>query len=116
MDGAKAAPSRRLAARKAAAGRDPPLPGGHVAGRHRRTAGHAGGYGQKPPAACAGHAAREGDSHHRRREDMTHTDEDLKSALRRCEAPEGFTDRVLARVANEQAVESTSGRESGLNI
>ena len=47
---------------------------------------------------------------------MTHTDEDLKSALRRCEAPEGFTDRVLARVANEQAVESTSRRESGLNI
>ena len=45
---------------------------------------------------------------------MTYTDEDLKSALRRREAPDGFTERVLARVANEHAGQSGSRRESWL--
>lgn len=47
---------------------------------------------------------------------MTYTDDDLKRALRRHEAPEGFTERVLVRVANQQAARSTSRHESWLNI
>ena len=36
---------------------------------------------------------------------MNYSDEELKTALRRREAPNGFTDRVLARVATEEAAQ-----------
>ena len=46
--------------------------------------------------------------------DANHTEEALKSALRREPAPEGFADRVLLRVAEQKPV--ASRRESWLRI
>ena len=47
---------------------------------------------------------------------MNYSDEELKSALRRRDAPEGFADRVLARVATEKAAQSVRRRESILTF
>lgn len=47
---------------------------------------------------------------------MTYTDEDLKKALRRREAPEDFTEKVLARVATQATAQTSSRRESWLNM
>ncbi len=47
---------------------------------------------------------------------MTYTDEDLKTALRRHEAPGGFTERVLARVANNPVAQPKLLRGSWLSI
>ena len=49
--------------------------------------------------------------------DANHTEESLKNALRREPAPEGFADRVLMRVAEQNSVRPiASRRESWLRI
>ena len=47
---------------------------------------------------------------------MNYSDEELKSALLRRDAPEGFADKVLARVATEKAAQSAPRRESILTF
>lgn len=47
---------------------------------------------------------------------MNYSDEELKGALRRREPPGGFTERVLARLAAEEAAQSASQRESWLRV
>ena len=46
--------------------------------------------------------------------DPNHLDDALKNALRRQEAPGGFADRVLARVANQNSTEESTRRGAWL--
>ena len=47
---------------------------------------------------------------------MSYLDEELKGALRRRELPGGFAERVLARIAAEEAAQSAPQRESWLRF
>jgi hypothetical protein len=47
---------------------------------------------------------------------MNYSDEELKQALRRREAPDGFVERVLARVATERAAQPASRHGSWLGF
>ena len=43
---------------------------------------------------------------------MSYSNQELKGALRRCEPSKGFTERVLTRIAAEEAAQSAPQRES----
>ena len=47
---------------------------------------------------------------------MNYSDQELKGALRRCEPSGGFTERVLTRIAAEEAAQSAPQRESWLRF
>ena len=47
---------------------------------------------------------------------MNYTDDQLKQALRRQDPPAGFADRLLARVAEQDAASAESPRRSWLNF
>ena len=47
---------------------------------------------------------------------MSYSNQELKGALRRCEPPGGFTERVLTRIAAEEAAQSAPPRESWLRF
>lgn len=47
---------------------------------------------------------------------MNYSEEELKGALRRREPPGGFTERVLASIAAEEAAQSAPQRESWLRF
>ena len=47
---------------------------------------------------------------------MNYSDQELKGALRRCGPSGGFTERVLTRIAAEEAAQSAPQRESWLRF